>query len=201
MIADKLDEGGRVGFPVLRKAFEIFEDRMQPDIVEEADGVFGVLVEVGVEDALIHEVGLALYRNQEPAKVVKLERRQIVGRPCDGGFHLVGVLVECGFFARYDLCEDAEPVASRSSRKDGAVASLLELEVALFGDSHCGRMFPGVVCHVVLLEECDPYVDVRCMKMATRRVTGPRSRMYGTKAKVGATMSSSRTYTPRWVMS
>ncbi len=59
MVADEFDEGRRVRLPVLREAFEIFKDGVHSDVVEQADCVFGVLVEVGVKDALVHEVGFA----------------------------------------------------------------------------------------------------------------------------------------------
>ena len=46
---------------------------------EERNGVFGVLVEVGVEDALVHEVRVRADVEEHPAQVVELERRERVG--------------------------------------------------------------------------------------------------------------------------
>src|SRR5580704_3843671 len=179
MVADEFDEGGSVGLPVLREAFKVFEDGVQTDVVKQADSVFGVLVEVGVKDALVHEVGLAFDGNENPAEIVEFEDGEIVGRCSDGVFDPLRVLVEDGLSAGDDLCEDAEAVTGGRTRIDGTVAALLELEVALFGDGHCYGMFPDVFCHVVLLEVCDggAQAELRRVSAATRRVTGPRRRM------------------------
>src|SRR4030095_13858788 len=72
MFPDKLNEAFRVRFPVAWKAFEIFEYSIYSEADEKRDGVFGVLVEVGVEDALVHEIGFAVNWEQNPAKVGKL---------------------------------------------------------------------------------------------------------------------------------
>jgi hypothetical protein len=56
VFANEPDECGSVCFPVFGKAFEIFKDCVETVFREERDSVFGVFVEVGVEDALIHEV-------------------------------------------------------------------------------------------------------------------------------------------------
>src|SRR4051812_23100349 len=57
MIAHEFDEGGRVGLPVLWKSLKVLKDRLDAQRAKQGDGVLGVLVEIGVEDALIHEVG------------------------------------------------------------------------------------------------------------------------------------------------
>ena len=48
-----------------------------PALPEEHDRVLGVLVEVGVEDPLVHEPGVVV--EEHPAQVVELERREHVG--------------------------------------------------------------------------------------------------------------------------
>ena len=58
VVADELDETLRIGLPIFRKAFEIFEDSENAGGREESHCILGVLVEVGVEDALILKVGL-----------------------------------------------------------------------------------------------------------------------------------------------
>ena len=55
MVADELDERRGVRLPVLRKALKIFEDGVDAGCRKERDGILGVFVEVGVEDALVHE--------------------------------------------------------------------------------------------------------------------------------------------------
>ena len=79
MVADKLDESWRIGLPVLRKAFEIFKDGVNSQICEQTDCIFRVLVEVGVKDALIHEVGFTFDRKEHPSQVVELEDSQTIG--------------------------------------------------------------------------------------------------------------------------
>ena len=61
-----------------RKALELLEDRVDARLGEESDGVLGVLVEVGVEDALVHEVRVAADVEEHPPEVVELERREHV---------------------------------------------------------------------------------------------------------------------------
>src|SRR3954462_10211761 len=53
VFAHELDEGGRVRLPVHREAFKLFKDGVDAGRLEETDGIFGVLVEVGVENALL----------------------------------------------------------------------------------------------------------------------------------------------------
>ncbi len=50
---------------------------LTPALAEEGDRVLGVLVEVGVEDPLVHEPGVVV--EEHPAQVVELERREQVG--------------------------------------------------------------------------------------------------------------------------
>src|SRR6516225_7673647 len=56
VFADELDERVRVLLPVLREPFEVGEDRCDTGLAKQPHRVLGVLVEVGVEDALILEM-------------------------------------------------------------------------------------------------------------------------------------------------
>ena len=47
-----------------------------PAAGEQGHSILGVLVKVGIEDALIHEVGLTLDWEQHPAQIMQLKRRQ-----------------------------------------------------------------------------------------------------------------------------
>ena len=51
---------------------------LMPSLREESHGILGVFVEVGVEDALIHEVGFPLDVEKHPAQVVELEHSETV---------------------------------------------------------------------------------------------------------------------------
>src|SRR5262249_45383593 len=70
------DERGDVGLPVSREPLELLEDRVDAGAGEEGDGVLGVLVEVRVEDALVHEIRVRTDVEEDPPQVVELERRQ-----------------------------------------------------------------------------------------------------------------------------
>src|SRR5262245_9863704 len=66
---DEPDEGVRVRLPVRREAFEVLEHRIDPCLTEERNRVLGVLVEVGVEDALVHESRVVVEKH--PPQVVQ----------------------------------------------------------------------------------------------------------------------------------
>src|SRR6478609_7248442 len=57
MLAHKCHEGCRIGLPVLWESFEILEDCRNARGGEQRNSVLGVFVEVGVENALVHEIG------------------------------------------------------------------------------------------------------------------------------------------------
>src|SRR3954470_16847427 len=56
VFADERDEGLRVRLPINRKSFELLENRVNARTLEQLDRILGVLIEIGIEDALIHEV-------------------------------------------------------------------------------------------------------------------------------------------------
>src|SRR5262245_28220030 len=51
MFTDELDECRGISLPVRRKAFEVFEDRLESGCPEQGHGVLGVLVKVRVKNA------------------------------------------------------------------------------------------------------------------------------------------------------
>lgn len=57
---DELYERRGISLPVHRKAFEILEHGSQASRTEKRDCVFVIFVEAGVEDTLIHEIGLSI---------------------------------------------------------------------------------------------------------------------------------------------
>jgi hypothetical protein len=83
VFTDELDERRRVRLPVLREALQVLEDRVDAVLREERHGVLGVLVEVGVEDALIHEVGVLADVEEHPAEVVQLENSKAIRKARD----------------------------------------------------------------------------------------------------------------------
>src|SRR5688572_21840133 len=127
VIAHELDEALWVCIPVLRESFEILEDRDQARRAKEGYCVLGVLVEVGVEDTDVLEIGVALDLEEIPAQVVQLERRERIRLFRDGLLDVLRVRVAVLLLARNDLCDDRKAVAGRALRKDWSVAALLDL--------------------------------------------------------------------------
>ena len=68
-----------VGLPIHRKALEVLEYRPDAGSAKRATASSVVLVEVGIENALVHEVRVAIDREQQPAQIVQFERRQNAG--------------------------------------------------------------------------------------------------------------------------
>ena len=84
------------GFSILAKIKPGTEQNFrdpEAGLGEDGDGIFGVFIEVGVEDALIHEVGLAFYVEQHPTQIVQLEHG---GRTGLAGRHSRKSEVGCG---------------------------------------------------------------------------------------------------------
>src|ERR1700722_8212632 len=71
MLANEGHERGRIGLPIHRESLEIFEDSRNARGGEQRDSVLGVFVEVGVENALVHEVGFPIDGKHQPAQVVQ----------------------------------------------------------------------------------------------------------------------------------
>src|SRR6266446_446646 len=144
MLANELDERKSIRLPVRRKALEVFEDGINAVLREEGHSILGVFVKVGVEDALIHEVGLSLDREEHPAQVVQLEHGEAVRLVRHRLLDVLGVLVEYIFPAGDDLSDDREAVACRTLGKDWAVSALLHLifEDSPFRDRHSRRFGP-----------------------------------------------------------
>ena len=74
MFAHELDECLRVFLPILWKAFKIREHRCDAGRAEQSDRVLGVLIEVGVEDALILKVQAGPHIEQHPPQVMQPQR-------------------------------------------------------------------------------------------------------------------------------
>src|SRR4029453_218376 len=73
VVTNELDERLRVRLPVLRKTLEVLERGVQSRLSEQHDGVLGVLVEVRVEDPLVHERGV--FVQEDAPRVLKFGER------------------------------------------------------------------------------------------------------------------------------
>src|SRR5437773_7536669 len=142
MFANELDERRYVGFPIFREALEVHEDGSDAGLREEGDGILSVFVEVGVEDSLIHKVGLTFDVEEHPAQVVQLQHGESVGKAGNCFFDLLPILADGVLSAGLDLRDDREAITRGGLGKDGAISSLLEFEVSLLGDRHGGGFCP-----------------------------------------------------------
>ena len=122
---------------------------LMPYFEKRRHGVLGVLIEVGVEDALIHEVGFRTDVEEHPAQVVQLEHLERVGQAGDGLLDLLPVRADGLLRAGLDLRDDREAIARGSPGEDRAVSSLFLLEESLLRDRLGGGLRP-VVLHVSL---------------------------------------------------
>src|SRR2546429_2207597 len=142
MVAHKLYERRRICFPIHREALQILERGVDPHTGEQRNGIFGVLVEVSVEEPLVHEIRFAADVKENPSQVMQLEGCKSRGTFCDRILNFLSILTDYLFSARLDLCNDREAIIGRSSWKDWTVAALLNLEVPLLGDRHGRRLRP-----------------------------------------------------------
>src|SRR5215203_6740350 len=91
MLPDEFDESVGIGLPVHREAFEVFENGVNAEAHKERDCVFRVLVEVGVENPLVHKVQSRTDVEQHPAKIMKLERSEKVGKSRDRSLDRISI--------------------------------------------------------------------------------------------------------------
>src|SRR3954469_25337665 len=139
VLADEREESRRVGLPVQGEALQVLEHRIDVVLGEERDRILGVLVEIGVEDALIHEVGLMADIEEHPPEVMQLEHSEAIRQALDGVLDLVAVLTDGLLRTRFDLGDDGKSVVGGGLGINRAVPSLLQLEESFPGNRHrCG---------------------------------------------------------------
>src|SRR5438552_1205135 len=151
VVAEKLDDGFWIGRVVLRPALQGFKSCLDSRPSEQERGIFAIFIEIGIEDALVHQVLLALDGEDHPPQIVRLEYAENGRIICDGFLHDLGILVQVLFPSRFDLCNDGEAVARRSLWKDRAVPALLHLvcEKSSLWDRHGGWRRPIVLLRFV----------------------------------------------------
>ena len=123
LAADWIDAGALL-FQSAGESFKVFEDEYSPQSSENRHRILGVFVEVGIEDALIHEIGLAFDREEQPAEIVQLEYGENVGLSGHGLLDSASIFVEDFFPAGDDLRQDREPVAGGRLGKDRSIPAL-----------------------------------------------------------------------------
>src|ERR1700739_1053644 len=131
VLTNELHEGVWILFPVLWESLEVGEHRGDPGRAEQRHRILGVLVEIGVEDALVLKIKPRTDAEQYTPKVVQPQRREHVGTPGNRFFDLLAVRADGLFAPLFDLRDDRKAIAGRSSRIDRTVAAPLELKVPL----------------------------------------------------------------------
>ena len=94
--------------------------------LEQLNRVLGVLVEIGIENALVHEVLVLTDVKEHPAQVMELQRCERVRARGDGVLDALPVGADLGLRARLDLRDDREAVTGGRSRVGRPVPALLE---------------------------------------------------------------------------
>ena len=162
MVANKLDEGRDVRLPVSREALQILEHRIDAVLMKQGDGIFGIFIEIGVEDALVHEIGFVLDIEQDPTQTMKLKRRECVRIILDYLFENLSICPYRICRARFDFSDDGEAVIRRRARVNCAVSSLLKFEIAFLWNRHrrrlhrfvCGRIHECLRPSIAVLNSC-----------------------------------------------
>ena len=93
VVAEKLDDGRRIGRVVRRPSLEGLKGRLDARLPEEERGIFAVFIEIGIEDALVHHVALPLDGEDHPPQVVCLEYSEHGRIICDCFLHDLGMVV------------------------------------------------------------------------------------------------------------
>src|SRR6202022_321103 len=145
VLTNEFHEGVRILFPVLRESLEVGEHRGDPRRAEQRHRILGVLVEIGVEDALVLKMQSRTDVEQYPPQVVQPQRREHVGTPCNRFFDLLAVRADGLFAPLFDLRDDRKAIAGRSSRIDWTVPAPLELEVPLLRNGHRRWLAPVMI--------------------------------------------------------
>src|SRR6266576_4808553 len=83
VFAKEVDECWYVRLPVLGKTFKVLENGVHSDLFEQGYCILCVLVEICIEDSLVHEVRVLSNIEENPPKVVQLERFQYIGYLCN----------------------------------------------------------------------------------------------------------------------
>src|SRR3984957_11828667 len=142
MFAHEFNECRSVRLPIHREALKIFEDCIDAGLFEESDCVFGILIEVGIEYPLVHEIRVAADVEEDPSQVVKLEWGENKRIASYSALYFFPVRPDYVLAPRFDLCDDCEAIIGRGLRKNRTVTPLLKLEISLLRDGHRRRFRP-----------------------------------------------------------
>src|SRR4030081_1111868 len=142
VFTNELDESWYVRLPVLGKTFKVLENCVHADLFEKGYCILGVLVEICIEDSLVHEVRVLSNIEENPPKVVQLERFQYIGYVCNRFLDGLAVAADRVLSSRLDLRDYGESMAGRSSWIYRAVSPVLEANVSLLRNRHCCRFRP-----------------------------------------------------------
>src|SRR5262249_11540856 len=134
-------------FPIFWKPLEVFKDRGDASFPKKRDGILGIFVEIGIEDALIHEVRLTFDVEEHPTEIVQPKYGESVGKASDRFFDGLPVCADRLLAPGFDLRDDCKSITSGSLGEDRAISPLLHfvLEESLFWDRHRRRFGPTLL--------------------------------------------------------
>src|SRR5271170_2088970 len=122
VFAKELDECWYVRLPVLGETLKVLENCVHSDFFKQGYRILGVLVEICIEDSLIHEVRVHSNIEENPSQVVELECRKCIGHVRNRSLDGLAVGADLFFSSRLDLRDYGESMARRSSWIDRAVS-------------------------------------------------------------------------------
>ena len=106
VVAHEFDEGVSIRLPVFGETFEVQKDGVQARRGKDGHGVFGVFVEVGVENAHVLEVRVPFDLKEIPAQIVQFEHGEDVRLSGYSRLDISRVHVEVLLGAGFDLRDD-----------------------------------------------------------------------------------------------
>src|SRR6267142_4915416 len=133
MLANKFDERRWIRLPVFWEPFEILEHSVYSRCSEQRDGVLGVLVKIGVEDSLIHEVLVLADVEEHPPQIVELERREQVGRSLQRLLDCLSVFADHLLCSGLGLRNDRKAITRGTFRITGPYLPCSSLKYPSFG--------------------------------------------------------------------
>ena len=123
----------RFVFQSFGPAFQIHEYGCDAGLHEKRHGILEILVKVGIENALIHEVQAGADIEQDPAEVVKPSGASTCGDALHGFFDCLSVVANRLFPAGLDLRNDRKSIIRGCSWKDRAIAACSSLKYPSLG--------------------------------------------------------------------
>src|ERR1700733_1528725 len=113
VFTNKLNECGCICLPIFRKPLEILKDSIEAVLGEQRYCILCVLIEIRVEDSLVHEIRIFSDVEQNPSQIVKFEHIKSLRQPCDSLLDGLAVFADDFLASWLDLRDDRKAIAGR----------------------------------------------------------------------------------------